>query len=92
MTAFPQPPVHTPPKAACQHPPAAVPHAAHAPALQLELSRLGGYVPPGRCAAAVYIMSYDVFRLNQATVYSKNFELVICDEAHRLKVRFVVAA
>lgn len=35
--------------------------------LQLELSRLGaGYVPPGRLKAHVYIMSYDVFRLNQA--------------------------
>ena len=28
----------------------------------------------------------DVFRLNQALVYGKKFELVICDEAHRLKV------
>ena len=31
--------------------------------------------------------SYDVFRLNQAAVYAKKFELVICDEAHRLKAR-----
>ena len=67
-----------------RHQRSATPRAA--PAAQLELSRLGGYVPPGRSAAAVYIMSYDVFRLNQAAVYAKNFELVICDEAHRLKV------
>ncbi|KAL4421506.1 hypothetical protein ABPG75_010797 [Micractinium tetrahymenae] len=57
--------------------------------LKLELGRLGTmYVPPGREKAHVYIMSYDVFRLNQASpalVYSKKFELVICDEAHRLQ-------
>jgi hypothetical protein len=32
-------------------------------------------------------MSYDVFRLNQAAVAAKKFELVICDEAHRLKAK-----
>lgn len=53
---------------------------------QRELAQLGGYVPPGRPAAVVVIMSYDVFRLNQAAVCGKKFELVICDEAHRLKV------
>ncbi|KAI3429643.1 hypothetical protein D9Q98_005729 [Chlorella vulgaris] len=54
--------------------------------LKAALARLGGgYVPPGRCSAAVLIMSYDVFRLNQEAVYCKKFELVICDEAHRLK-------
>ncbi|PSC67575.1 hypothetical protein C2E20_8771 [Micractinium conductrix] len=53
--------------------------------LKLELQRLASYVPAGRQAAHVYVMSYDVFRLNQALVYSKKFELVICDEAHRLK-------
>lgn len=63
-------------------------HAPGAPAIvQAALARLGGgYVPPGRCSAAVLIMSYDVFRLNQEAVYCKKFELVICDEAHRLKV------
>jgi hypothetical protein len=66
----------------CSHLPASAPDAR---ALQVELGRLGGYVPPGRTAGHVVIMSYDVFRLSHALVASKKFELVVCDEAHRLK-------
>lgn len=43
--------------------------------------------PPGFALRPPNARSYDVFRLNQGLVYGKKFELVICDEAHRLKVR-----
>ena len=62
-------------------------HCLRRPHPTLTLSLLPLVLPALNLPSAAAPPADDVFRLNQGLVYGKKFELVICDEAHRLKVR-----